>query len=241
MKKSRQLVFGVLGAAFLVAFLFGLCVMTADVGATDTKPPPINSPSDFHAKYKYPDNFKFVFDSNGLPIKGIYYLTEINNVEIRNVISYMMEHNVKTLMIDIFSPGGSVIAAMDILGYMRAFEDWGGIVETRVLGMAASGGFIIFVGGTPGHRTAAQNANLMFHQISLKEFSFGAMSYKDVKDLLDFMKYLQDTCIRMLSKRSYMTEKEIYDRINNNKEFWMTGEQALEFGFADKILIPKSN
>lgn len=190
---------------------------------------------ELHSKYKYPDGFKFAFDAAGQPIQGIYYLTDIDNAKVREAIDFTKDYNVKFLRIDIYSPGGALLPVMDIIGAMEAYEVWGGIIETRALGFAASGGFLIFAGGTIGHRIAAPHAHLMFHQVRLAELRLSGADLRAIRNLYGSVQHLQDVCVQFLSERSLLSVQEINTLIEMG-DFWITGREAVTFGFADALL-----
>jgi ATP-dependent protease ClpP protease subunit len=49
-------------------------------------------------------------------------------------------------------------------------------------------------------------------------------------------KRIQDNVNRYLASVSKMSAEEIENMVKNEKEFWMTGEEAIKYGFADKLL-----
>lgn len=70
------------------------------------------------------------------------------------------DHN-KPIQMYINSPGGSVTAGMGIYDTMQHIK---APVHTTVLGLAASMGSILLIGGEIGHRYALPNSEVLIHQ-----------------------------------------------------------------------------
>ena len=73
----------------------------------------------------------------------------------------------------------------------------------------------------------------MWHELqTFKMFDFGDVAGKE--DEAERLRYFQDNINGWLSERSKMTKEEIDEKIHK-QEWWMTGEQTLEYGFVDYI------
>ncbi len=189
------------------------------------------------AHYDYPTSeTKFIEWKDGVPVKGKFSLTEISSKDVEKFFAYMESHKVKHVVIEIHSPGGSLFEAWKIVGLMQAWEANGGIVETRTYGFAASAGFLIMVSGSRGHRYVSPQAELMWHELMLIQFGLKISSPSDTEEEGRVMRHLQDTANQWLHERSKMTKEQI-DNAVRKREFWMNGRQAVEYGFADKLLL----
>jgi ATP-dependent Clp protease protease subunit len=125
---------------------------------------------------------------------------------------------------------------MRIVGIIQDWESAkeGRIVETRCNGFAASAGFLVFVAGTKGYRFASQTTNIMWHELrnfSMMKISTPASSEEEAR----ILKHLQSTADEYIESRGKLSKEDIHEKIKN-KEFWITGKQALEYGFVDKLL-----
>ena len=190
--------------------------------------------TDPHRVYDYPNgSTKILVDEAGERY-GHYLLKHIDSDDVQDFFEYVDRHNIKKVVIEAFSPGGSMVHAIKIVDLMRCFQAQGGIVETRCHGLAASAGFMVFVGGTKGHRYVAPYSLLMWHElISFKLFDISSPS--DKEDEARVLRFFQNKGNEYLAGRSNLS-KEKLDELIHKKEFWMSGTEAIEYGFADGLL-----
>jgi ATP-dependent Clp protease, protease subunit len=124
------------------------------------------------------------------------------------------ENPKKPIHLYINSPGGVVtsgLAMYDTMHYIRA------PVHTLCMGTARSMGSFLLMAGEPGERSALPNASIHIHQ-----------------PLGGFQGQASDMLTRLYSehcKHSYEKFETAMDR-----DFFMTAEQALEWGLIDRIL-----
>lgn len=165
---------------------------------------------------------------------GYFLFNDIDPDAIFDITRYLDLHNVKKLVLESYSPGGAMMAAWRCVGLLNTWKAKGNIVETRCQGYAASAAFLVFASGSNGYRFVSPTAELMWHE--LKSFKFFDMSSPaDKEDEAGVLRHLQDNANQYLSSVSNMTKDEIDERVRK-KEFWMTGREAVEFGFADGLL-----
>jgi len=165
---------------------------------------------------------------------GYYLLEDINDSQIADFFNYITWHpEVKSVVFEIQSPGGSMFKAWRIVGLMDLYKSRGYVIETRMHGFAASAGFLIFANGSKGHRFATPTGEMMWHElISFKMFDFSGPA--DKEDEAQVLRHLQDTANNWLVARSNLTKDE-WDVKIRKKEFWMNGAQAVEYGIADGV------
>ena len=184
------------------------------------------SPSD---RYDYPVAMTITGDT------AYYVLGEIEAKEIQKLFDYILWHPVvKRVIIEVHSPGGSLFDAYKIVGMMQNMMAKGYIVETRVYGFAASAGFLVAASGTMGHRFVSKTAELMWHE--LMSFSmFQVSTPSSTEEQSRVLRHLQTTANHWLAGRSKLSCEELDDLIAK-KEFWMSGAEAVKYGFADGFL-----
>jgi len=195
--------------------------------------------ADPNAIYDYPfvganHKFHFQFDTNGKPIAAYFVMTDVDAFDLQKVMNYLDRHGVNRLIIELFTPGGSLMDAYKSVGLIRHWQSQGNIVETRCYGLAASAGFLIFASGTRGARFIAPQAELMWHELQTLTV-FNVESPSDKEDEAKVLRHLQDGANSWLAEVSGKTKKEI-DELVYKKEFWINGIEAVEFGFADSLL-----
>ncbi|MDR1653052.1 MAG: ATP-dependent Clp endopeptidase proteolytic subunit ClpP [Prevotellaceae bacterium] len=126
------------------------------------------------------------------------------------------------------SPGGSVHAGLGIYDTMQFIK---ADISTICTGMAASMGAVLLVAGTKGKRSALTHSRVMIHQPS------GGMQG-------------QSTDLEITVREIQKLKKELYSIIANHsgqpfekvekdsdRDYWMTAQEALNYGMVDKILI----
>ena len=190
-----------------------------------------------HARYDYPllQRFHFEFNKEGKPVRGYYVMTQVDSDYMQSVLNYCDRHDVNYLIVELFTPGGGLGEAYKIVGLMRTWESQGNVIETRVYGYAASAGFLIFASGTRGSRFVTPQAELMWHELqSFEYFTTSTPSSKEEEARV--YRHLQNTANNWLAEVSHLTKEEIDDKVAY-KELWITGVEAVEYGFADALLV----
>jgi len=201
-----------------------ICHRVPDFGLKESKP---------DACYDYPVSGMRIVNGT-----AVYVLTELKSKWVREFFDYVNWHpEVWKVRIDIYCPGGGLFEAWRIVGMMEAWERGSPerIVETRVYGFAASGAFMVFEGGTAGYRFVAPNAELMWHElISFKFLSIETPSDKEEEARV--LRHLQDNIHEWLASKSKLPKEEI-DNMVRKRELWMSGKDAVKYGFADGFVI----
>jgi ATP-dependent Clp protease protease subunit len=134
--------------------------------------------------------------------------------------------------IDIYinSPGGSVSAGLAMYDVMLHVKC---PVATTCVGMAASIATLLLVGGNQGKRHAMPNARIMIHQTS--GGYRGTMT--DARIYLEEMNRLFETYVTILSQRTGRPADQV--RKDCDRDFWLSAEDAKEYGLVDSIIDPK--
>ncbi len=136
----------------------------------------------------------------------------------------------KAISFYINSPGGSVTAGMAIYDTMQFIRP---DIHTIVLGQAASMGSLLAMSGTAGHRFILPNARHMIHQ-PLGGASGQATDVEiQARELLRWKKVLTEIYVRHTGKS--------YDQLTQDMErdFFMTADEAVIYGLADKKITKR--
>jgi ATP-dependent Clp protease protease subunit len=125
----------------------------------------------------------------------------------------------------ISSPGGSCTAGLQIWDTMDFIEP---DVITTVAGMAASMAFILSVSGKK--RYALKNARLMSHQPSGGATGVSMDIEIATREIVKIRKILYD----IISDKT----KQPYDKVFKDceRDYWMSAQEALEYGAIDEII-----
>lgn len=190
---------------------------------------------DFKLKEAAPDRLMNL-PTGARYIEGkLYYIVDIMSADyIQRLFEYVRWHpEIRHVIMEVHSPGGSLLDAWKIIGLMSEAESQGIIVETRCYGFAASAGFLVFVGGTIGHRYCNPNAEFMHHELwTFRFFDLSSPSKKENE--AEVLRHLQDTVHEWLVTRATKPiTKDQLDDLVKFKDYWMRGREVIELGFAD--------
>lgn len=137
----------------------------------------------------------------------------------------------KAVYFYINSPGGSVTAGMSIYDTMNFIKC---PIHTIVMGQAASMGSLLATAGDAGHRYILPNARHMIHQ-PLGGASGQATDVEiQARELLRWKEVLTNIYVKHTGK-SFETL-----RVDMERDNFMTAEQAVAYGLADKIIERRS-
>ena len=149
------------------------------------------------------------------------------NVICAQMLMLAAEDPKKDIWLYINSPGGSITAGMAIYDTMQLIEP---DVATIAVGMAASMGQFLLSSGTPGKRFITSHARVLMHQPS---GGVGGTA-TDVRINAELIMDMKKTLAELTAQQTGHTVEEIYR--DNEYDHWFTAQQALEYGFVDKIV-----
>ena len=133
----------------------------------------------------------------------------------------------KEINLYINSPGGSITAGMAIYDTMQLIEP---DVATVGLGMCASMGQFLLSSGTKGKRFLTSHARVLMHQPS---GGIGGTA-TDVRINAELIMDMKKTMSELTAEQTGHTVEEIYR--DNEYDHWFTAQEALEYGFVDKLV-----
>ena len=125
------------------------------------------------------------------------------------------------------SPGGSVYDGLGIYDTMQTISS---DVHTICTGMAASMASVLLAAGAPGKRSALPHSRVMIHQ------PLGGVEGQasDIEITAREIVKLKHELYQILSDH---TGKDIdIIRRDADRDFWMTSQEALEYGMIDQIV-----
>ena len=164
----------------------------------------------------------------------IFLADEINdqvaNIVIAQLLFLEMDNPEADISLYINSPGGSVTAGMAIYDTMNYIKP---DVRTVCVGMAASMGAFLLMAGEKGKRLALPNSEIMIHQ------PLGGASGQatDVEIRAMWLLRTKDKMIRMMSEMTGQEEGKL--RLDCERDYFMTAEEALNYGIIDQIYYPR--
>lgn len=140
------------------------------------------------------------------------------------------------------SPGGSVTAGLAIYDTMQFIN---APVSTIVMGQAASMGSFLAQAGAPGMRYVLPNSRTMIHRVSSGtpgtkgSVHVQELEMEDIKRHFEESKFLNERLTQLYVKHN--TAGKTFDELFETMKFdtFLTAEQAVENGFADKVVDKK--
>ena len=149
------------------------------------------------------------------------------NVIIAQMLYLEREDPDKGISVYINSPGGVISSGLAIYDTMKLVNCE---ISTICLGMAASMATVLLSGGDKGKRYCLPNSTVHMHQAM-----GGAQGQAtDIEIAAREILRLQDTLRTILSDNT----GQDYDRIarDSDRDFYMTADQAVEYGLVDEVL-----
>ena len=137
----------------------------------------------------------------------------------------------KDIYLYVNTPGGSVSAGLAIVDTMNFIK---ADVQTIVMGTAASMGTIIASSGAKGKRFMLPNAEYMIHQ-PMGGTGVGTQQ-TDMAIAAEHLLKTRNKLEQILADNSGKTVKQVHK--DAERDYWMTAEETLAYGFIDKIMDP---
>ncbi|GAB6877255.1 ATP-dependent Clp endopeptidase proteolytic subunit ClpP [Thermaerobacter litoralis] len=165
----------------------------------------------------------------------VFIGTPIDDVVANSVIAQLLflqtDDPDRDISIYINSPGGSVDSGLAIYDTMQHIKP---DVATYCVGLAASMGAILLAGGTKGKRYALPHSRIMIHQ----PHSQVGGTASDVKIYADQLLKLRQVANEILAKHTGQPLERI--ERDTERDFFMTAEEAKEYGIIDHVLEPRA-
>ncbi len=151
----------------------------------------------------------------------------VANLIIAQLLFLEAEDPEKDIYLYINSPGGVVTSGLAIYDTMQYIKP---DVCTICLGQAASMGAVLLAAGAPGKRFSLPNSRIMIHQ-PLGGFQGQAKDIEiHAKEILRLKKMINE----ILSKHTGQSIKKIEK--DTDRDFFMSAEEAKEYGIVDRVL-----
>lgn len=159
---------------------------------------------------------------------------QINDVTADLVVAQMLflesQDSEREINLYINSPGGSVTAGLaiyDTIQYLKSD------VRTICLGQACSMGAILLAAGTKGKRCSLPSSRIMIHQPWGGAEGQATDIGIQAKEIVRLKKLLTD----ILAQTSGQKRERLVADLE--RDFYMTAQEALEYGLIDKVLVKK--
>lgn len=134
----------------------------------------------------------------------------------------------KDIQIYLNTPGGSVYAGLGIYDTMQYITP---DVATICTGMAASMGAVLLCAGASGKRTALRHSRILIHQPMGGAQGQASDIEITAREILKLKKELYE----IIADHSNQPFKKIEK--DSDRDYWMTAEEAKEYGMIDEVLV----
>lgn len=138
----------------------------------------------------------------------------------------------KDISIYINSPGGSVYAGLGIYDTMQFIQS---DVATICTGMAASMAAVLLVAGQEKKRSALTHSRVMIHQ----PMGGAQGQASDIEITAREIQKLKKELYTIIAEHSHTDFEKVWS--DSDRDYWMTSEEAKEYGMIDKVLSRKPN
>jgi ATP-dependent Clp protease, protease subunit len=127
------------------------------------------------------------------------------------------------------SPGGSVTAGLAVYDTMRFLRC---DVSTYCVGLAASMGAVLLLGGTEGKRFILPNSSVLLHQPMIRGQITGPATDLQIEaeEMLRVRERLYTIIAEHTGKELAVIEKDC------DRNYWMSAQESVEYSVADKVL-----
>ena len=165
----------------------------------------------------------------------VFIGTAIEDTLANSVIAQLLfleaEDPTRDIFIYINSPGGVVSSGLAIYDTMQYISC---DVATICMGQAASMAAVLLAAGRPGKRSVLPHARVMIHQPSGGSQGQATTLEIYTKEIVTLRSKLNE----ILAKHTHQNIKRIAK--DTDRDFFMSAEEAKEYGIVDSILLSKS-
>jgi len=134
----------------------------------------------------------------------------------------------KDIQIYLNTPGGSVYAGLGIYDTMQYITP---DVATICTGVAASMGAVLLCAGAQTKRTALTHSRILIHQ----PMGGASGQASDIEITAREIQKVKKELYEIIAKHSAQTYKKIWK--DSDRDFWMTAEEARDYGMIDEVLV----
>ena len=149
------------------------------------------------------------------------------NIVVAQLLHLAYEDPKKDISLYINSPGGSVYDGMAIFDTIQFIKP---DVATYGIGLQASMGAFLLSSGTKGKRYMLPHAKAMIHQPSAGTQGKVTDMEIDLKEGLRVKEMLAE----LLAKNTGQKLAKV--KADMERDYWMTAEEAVEYGLVDKVV-----
>src|SRR5579885_1751683 len=153
----------------------------------------------------------------------------VANSTVAQLLYLQSEDATKDINLYINSPGGSIYAGLAIYDTMQWLRPE---ISTVCMGMAMSMGAVLLAPGTKGKRYCLPNSTMLIHQ----PLGGAEGQAADIEITAREILRLRRSIYEILAKHTGQTVESIQH--DSDRNYYLTPQQAVEYGLVDDILAP---
>jgi ATP-dependent Clp protease protease subunit len=138
----------------------------------------------------------------------------------------------KDISIYINSPGGSVYAGLGIYDTMQFVAS---DIATICTGMAASMAAVLLVAGKEGKRSGLKHSRVMIHQ----PMGGAQGQASDIEITAREIQKLKKELYSIIAEHSHTDFDKVW--ADSDRDYWMTAQEAQEYGMIDRVMTRKED
>ncbi len=154
---------------------------------------------------------------------------QVANLIVAQLLYLSHEDPDKEIQMYINSPGGQIYAGLAIYDTMQMI---GNPISTVAVGLTASFGTVLLTAGTKGRRYALPHATIHMHQPLGGAQGQATDIEIQARQILRLKELLNGIMARHTGQPLDVIERD------TDRDFYMTAEQAVEYGLVDQVLQP---
>jgi len=154
---------------------------------------------------------------------------QVANVVVAQLLYLSREDADREISMYINSPGGQIYAGLAIFDTMRMIPNK---ISTVAVGVTASFGTVLLAAGSKGQRYALPHATIHMHQPLGGAQGQASDIEIQAKEILRLKQRLNEIMAESTGQKIEIIERD------TERDFYMSSQQAVEYGLVDKVLTP---
>ena len=163
------------------------------------------------------------------------FFEDFTSKSVKPVVEWILQNNLLPssqrpdhLTLIINSPGGDLNGAFALIDVMKGSAV---PIHTLGLGQISSCGILTFMSGAKGHRVLTPNTSILSHQYS---WGSGGKSHELLARVKEF-ELTNERMMHLYKECTGLTERVIKEVLLPPQDVWLSAEEAVSYGVADKI------
>ncbi len=169
---------------------------------------------------------------NRIVFVGTQITDQTANLIVAQLLYLNNEDSESPIQMYINSPGGQIYAGLAIYDTMQMITN---PINTVAVGVTASFGTVLLTAGTKGQRFTLPHATVHLHQ----PIGGAQGQATDIEIQANEIMRLRRKLNSILAHHTGQSEEKV--KADTERDYWLTAQDAVEYGLVDKVLEPKKD